>query len=212
MKKLYFVTGLQQINQNCTSWRLLKTGVTSQSRPRFGLYQYLFSVPVRLIARRLTALVGSSYFCEQILPDEDNYIKILKHSEDKHLKEFVPFLMPQYLWTFVQAVIASYAVSFINFAIWSLKKELFNYGKLWNWIHKFLINKKFVLFRLMSLCYFTFHLNLHCPNINKFCTTVEWERFPVFRVDQWVQKAGQMWLQRSKSEHNTGLSKKMDGI
>jgi len=64
-EKLYFVMGPQQINQNCTLWRLLKTGVTSRSRPRFGLCQNVFSLPVRSIARRLTASIGPTYLCEQ---------------------------------------------------------------------------------------------------------------------------------------------------
>jgi hypothetical protein len=53
--------GPQQINQNCTSWRLLKTEMASRLRPRFGLYQNLLAVPVRSIARRLTAFDGSTY-------------------------------------------------------------------------------------------------------------------------------------------------------
>ena len=44
-----------------------------------------------------------------------------------------------------------------------------------------LINKKCTL-SVDVLCYFTVHLNLHCPNVHKFCTMVELETFAVFRV------------------------------
>jgi len=57
--------GSKQLNQNRTSWRLLKTGVVRRWRPHFDFYQNLSAFPVRSIVLLLTALVGSAYIREK---------------------------------------------------------------------------------------------------------------------------------------------------